>query len=168
MENDYDNMSVDTSTVSSDNDIDFIIEPSEGCPFDVGSVADVEEDKNTTSKALNASSKVKIPDTENEIYKSTLVSLLNRDPKLSHDRLKRVRQRTERVSIPSLHERQNEIHLFQDYAFISESKTSFLLFKIQRIILSGMYGSKDYKKPVNVDAENKDLLECIGRKFIEC
>ena len=120
----------------------------------------MEEDNNTTSKALLASSKVKIPDTEKEIYKSMLVALLNRDPKLSHDRLKLVRQRTEyeRVSIPSLHERQNEIHLFQDFAFISESKTSFLLLIIRRIILSGKYGSKDYKKPVNVDAENKDCI----------
>ena len=165
-----DNISVDTSTVPSDNDVDFIIEPSEGCPFDVGDVADVEEDNNTASKVLRDSSKVNISDTEKEIYKSTLVALLNRDPKLSHDRLKRVRQRTEyeRVSIPSLNERQNEINLFQDYTFISESKTSFLLLNIQRIILSGKYGSKDYKKPVKIDSENKDLLECIGREFIEC
>ena len=92
------NISVDTSTVPSDN-VDFIFEPSEGYPFDVG---DVDEDNNTASKVLRASSKVKIPDTEKEIYKSTLVALLNRDPKLSRDHLKRVRQRTEYEKVSPL------------------------------------------------------------------
>ncbi|XP_066930727.1 uncharacterized protein [Clytia hemisphaerica] len=84
------------------------------------------------------SSQVTIPNSNGKlIYKSTLIQLLNDDPKLSHDRLRRVRQRNEYNSkeIENISSRSNSsVCLFNDYAVLDRNVKSFFVGRVERMI----------------------------------
>ena len=52
-------------------------------------------------------------------YKSTIVRLLNENPKLSNDRLVRVRQNATQASGTEIHAGRYYVSLFEDYAYVS-------------------------------------------------
>ena len=52
-------------------------------------------------------------------YKSTIVRLLNENPKLSNDRLVRVRQNATQASDTKIHDGRHYVSLFEDYAYVS-------------------------------------------------
>ena len=52
-------------------------------------------------------------------YKSTIVRLLNENPKLSNDRLVRVRQNATHASGTEIHAGRHHVSLFEDYAYAS-------------------------------------------------
>ena len=101
---------------------------------------------------------VQVPETTKTIYKSKLVQMLNDDPKLSNDRLTRVRQRSEfaRKSkrIESNASTEDTVCLYTDYAIIDRLQQSFSVGQVQRIRHNG----RDYIRPEPLySPKRKDL-----------
>ena len=72
-------------------------------------------------------------------------------------RLLRVRQRHEFDTKRSVGEiRSGTVNLYDDYGFLHEK--ALYLGSVQRIILAGQFGNKDYKEPVTYDHLNKEKL----------
>ena len=100
-----------------------------------------------------------VPHSQTKLYKATLVSSLNSDPHLSHDRLKRVRQRQEYSMDTSLSTGppSDFINLFDDYCIVEDQKNNshYMLGQVSRVIHKG----KDFCKPVAyTDPRAKDMM----------
>ena len=55
----------------------------------------------------------------------------------------------------------HQVCLYRDYAYIDRTSKTVKLGKVNRIILSGQHGHKDYRLPVQYDHEKKELLTVI-------
>lgn len=51
--------------------------------------------------------------------------------------------------------------LYSDYAYFDQTSKSFHLGKVNRIILSGQHGRKDYSIPVDYNNEKRTSLSVI-------
>ena len=60
---------------------------------------------------------------------------------------------------------QDKICPFDDYVFVDRKAKTFVFANIERILLEGSHGSKDYKRPVEMDHENKEKLVCKVKEF---
>ena len=100
-----------------------------------------------------------VPGTNQTIYKSTLVSQLNQDPSLSHDRLTRVRQRQEYQTVEeTVPTNASMVSLFDDYSVLDRSKSGYLVGNLFRLTHKGTRGSQDSKRPVSCnDDRGKDV-----------
>ena len=80
---------------------------------------------------------------------------------LLFSRLKRIRQRNEftRAGQAAADACATDVQLFEDCALIDWDDRSFILRTIERIVLIGDYGCKDYKLPVPINSDKKDILE---------
>ena len=103
---------------------------------------------------------VTIPETAKVIYKSKLVSMLNEDPKLSKDRLTRVRQRQEfsRKTGPKgvIHTGET-VALSSEFAIVDRLQSSFLVGQVERI----KYRGKDYTRPEPLNSVKKKDLTAL-------
>ena len=97
-------------------------------------------------------------ETTKTIYKSKLVQILNDDPKLSKDWLKRVRQRSafarKSKKIESNASTEDTVCFYTDYAVIERLQQSFSAGQVQRIRHNG----RDYIRPEPLySPKRKDL-----------
>ena len=80
-----------------------------------------------------------------------------------------MRQRTEYDKAgPGCRENEDsrEVCLFEDYAFMNKTVSDkFIIGHIERIQLQGEHGLKDYRRPVDINADNKDKLHCTVMEF---
>ena len=99
-----------------------------------------------------------------EMYKATLVSLLNDDPKLSADRLKRVRQRNEYNRVSSNEEvvpaSDESVCLFSDYVIVDNNDETFFLGRVERMRRQGKR-KIEYKLPEPFDSPNKNEISVL-------
>ncbi|KAJ7371922.1 hypothetical protein OS493_022020 [Desmophyllum pertusum] len=107
--------------------------------------------------------RVTIPGREGEhIYKSTLVSMLNQDPNLSHDRLQRVRQRQEYGRAGSETTLQsNHVALFEGYAVLDRNNKTFKIGNLAppRLICAGTRNvPMEYQRPVPYNDPKKQSI----------
>ena len=75
--------------------------------------------------------------------------------------LQRVRQRAEystRDSKSTVGNSSDQVALFDDVALGDIHEQSVIIGRVERIILCGERGNKDYKRPVSLNAENKDII----------
>lgn len=57
------------------------------------------------------------------------------------------------------------VSLFADYAFIDGTATSFQIGRVDRMILEGAHGRKNYKKPEPLNSEKKDKLMVLVSEY---
>jgi hypothetical protein len=96
------------------------------------------------------------------VHKSTLISMLNADPQLSKDRLKRVRftgtvEGTQPSLTPTV-ECRTEVSLFSDVAIFVKDRAGpaeYRLGRVQRIRNEGSRGMIEYKRPVAIADTDK-------------
>ena len=81
-------------------------------------------------------------------------------------RLTRVRQRHEyHTRRLGQSETPDLVSLHKDYAIMCPGEETYRLLKIQRIILAGQYGTKDYRLPVEYNHSKKDSLIVWGTPY---
>ena len=79
-------------------------------------------------------------------------------------RLDRVRQRSEYATsepIPANRSEGHQVCLFEDYAFLDRKNSSCEVGRIEHIILKGDHEVKDYRRPVDFEAETKKSLTLL-------
>ena len=81
-------------------------------------------------------------------------------------RLSRIRQRSEfnRKEISNANGT-NVMSLFEDFAFLDKTNGNYLVGRVEKIILNGDHGKKDYLRPVQLKSEKKDKFEVIVCKY---
>ena len=124
------------------------------------------ENTKVTTVTTKVSPTLSVPNFGNQ-YKSHLVALLNQNPKLSHDRLTRVRQKQdteEKNRLTSGPSDKKSISLFDEYAFIAENTVRFG--KLLRMRKKGKArGYIEYKYPVSfADPTLKDI-QCLLQQY---
>lgn len=83
-------------------------------------------------------------------------------------RLKRVRQRQEfsRRDVDSNKKAgEDYVSLFTDYALIDKRKATFMVGRIERMVLCGSNGRKDYKRPEPLNSANKERITVLVREY---
>ena len=89
-------------------------------------------------------------------YKSTIVRLLNENPKLSNDRLVRVRQNTNQTSSREIHSGRHYVRLFEDYAYASNGIVK--VGNAHRMRKKIQKSHTEYRNPVDIrDKENASV-----------
>ena len=79
-----------------------------------------------------------------------------------------MRQRAEystRSNKNSFSSSSSEIGLFDDVAVMEKDEQSFVIGRVERIVLRGERGRKYYKRPVMLNADNKDKLDITIAKY---
>ena len=129
----------------------------------------------TADEAVNGnqasfSLKIKLPDKETYLYKTTLVALLNSSPdgKLSKDRLTRVQSSSnpsQSLCVPSAIDAVNfrkTIGLYSDIAVLrkdSEGNHYFILSRVQCMIKkSGKRGKIEYRNPIDDKCNDIEIV----------
>ncbi|XP_076070119.1 uncharacterized protein LOC143041871 [Mytilus galloprovincialis] len=128
---------------------------------------ELEDGNRETESSSNSPPKKKVSATVDvpnygKQYKSTLVTLFNEHgPKLSYDRLVRVRQRQEAPNDENNPE--TGIMLYEDYAYLDEERDNkFSVGRIQRMIKTGPTRCKiEYKKPISFSATDLNEIDII-------
>lgn len=69
-----------------------------------------------------------------------------------------MRQRQEYATRPSGVSDVPSVALYEDYAIVDKSEKTFVLGNVQRMVLKGQYGAKDYRLPVPYTSPQKDSL----------
>ncbi|XP_072023023.1 uncharacterized protein [Amphiura filiformis] len=102
------------------------------------------------------SQKVKVPGKTKEVYKATLVSMLNTNKHLDHDRLRRVRQRQEydNASV-SVQNSVDLVSLFSDYAILKKAQKTFVIGQVIRMVHKG----KDFRRPVSYEDSRANNIQ---------
>ena len=108
---------------------------------------------------------VTVPNTNQQIHKSTLISMLNSNggEKLSKDRLRRVQsaktQQTQDCQNEIASNHRKEIGLYHDIAFTvrQANEISYKLGRVQRIIKQGRC-KVEYKRPIDLDETKNDNI----------
>ena len=59
-----------------------------------------------------------------------------------------------------------KVSLYNDYAYIEQGCHTFNIGKVQRIVLSGQYGRKDYTAPVEYAHPNRDKLTVFISPYV--
>ena len=105
-----------------------------------------------------------------KIYKNTLISLLNKDPTLSRDRLTRIRQRNEftRATDAATNAKKSSEHditLHDDVAFLQDREKSYVIGKLERVTryrdFKNKKGATNYVKPIPIESQERNNLECL-------
>ena len=157
--------SVITKTIAFGEEIEMLpsAEPFKNC---VALNADENNDENdqpeTGEVVQKISPTVTIPGTGKSIYKSKLVNMLNEDPKLSKDRLTRVRQRQEfsrksNDDESTGSEGEETVALFSEYVIVDRVQQSFSVGQVERI----RCGGKDYRRPEPLNSPKKKDLSVV-------
>ena len=108
--------------------------------------------RNETIEKVKISPTVDVPGYGAQ-YKSTIVRLLNGNPKLSNDRLVRVRQNATQASGTEIHAGRHYVSLFEDYAYVSNGVVK--VGKAQKMRKKFQKGHTEYRNPVDIrDKEN--------------
>ena len=79
-----------------------------------------------------------------------------------------MRQRAEystRSNKNSFSSSSSEIGLFDDVAVMEKHEQSFVIGRMERIVLRGERGRKEYKRPVMLNTDNKDKLDITIAKY---
>lgn len=115
-------------------------------------------------KSKKISPTVQVPG-QGTMYKSTLTSLLNENPNLSHDRLVRVRQRATQDVRPEL--LAEGISLYDDFALYKEKDSNdFLVGRLHRMRKKGQRsGYVEYRLPVKFDDPDLKNIETIFQVY---
>ncbi|XP_066932924.1 uncharacterized protein [Clytia hemisphaerica] len=178
-EDDDETGETDETAIDDETDVDFSVQQVEafGENIEVLPAASAinhldilgEGSEDTTTKKVP---KVIIPDSKKEIYKATLVQLMNDDPKLSHDRLQRVRQRNEyktgtSTSAGGIDERRS-VALYNDYAFVDRIQSSYIIGRVERILFRDGKKKVDYTRPEPFDSVVKNNLSLTVSFYEKC
>lgn len=97
------------------------------------------------------------------MYKSTLTSLLNENPTLSHDRLVCVRQRATQGAQQA--PPATSISLYDDYAVYEKDTSQFIVGKLQRMRKKGNRGYIEYRQPLRFDDTELKNIETIFQVY---
>ena len=143
--------------------------------------ADVVQAQFRDELGTRINTKIKIPGRNQEMYKSTLISLLNNNPdeKISKDRLVRVQSKIMRGSFLNTDTGDNAsseidyrkyISLYSDVAvhIINKStkKHCYILGRFQRLLKKGKSRGKiEYKRPTCLDVPENENVECHLIKY---
>lgn len=115
--------------------------------------------------------KVIVPETKKETYKAKRVELLNDDPKISRDRLERVRQRNEYFTKRGEHEVADDdspkVCLYSDFAFLDRIRTTYRIGRVERMVYQNGKKKFDYKHLEPFNSSDKDNLSVIMSVYSE-
>ena len=98
------------------------------------------------------------------IHKSTLTSLLNESPNLSHDCL--ARQHANQGSRQAPSSPLQGICLYDDYAVYEEENNQFIVGKLQRMRKKGNTGYIEYRQPLKFDDPELKNIETVFHVYL--